>query len=163
DSRLATLQKDVSQTSGVAAVTPVQVDKAGTTAFFNAIPTKGPAETATTDLVNSLRGSVIPKAEHGTNMKAYVGGTTAAYVDLAANISSKLPLQIVVVIALSFILLTLAFRTVIVPVQAAVMNVLSIAAAYGVLTAIFQFGWLHSLIGLEGPVEIVSYVPLFMF
>jgi len=163
DSRLATLQKDVSQTSGVAAVTPVQVDKAGTTAFFNAIPTKGPAETATTDLVNSLRGSVIPKAENGTNMKAYVGGTTAAYVDLAANISSKLPLQILVVIALSFILLTLAFRTVIVPVQAAVMNVLSIAAAYGVLTAIFQFGWLHSVIGLESSVEIVSYVPLFMF
>jgi RND superfamily putative drug exporter len=96
-------------------------------------------------------------------MKAYVGGTTAAYVDLAANISSKLPLQIVVVIALSFILLTLAFRTVIVPVQAAVMNVLSIAAAYGVLTAIFQFGWLHSVIGLESSVEIVSYVPLFMF
>jgi RND superfamily putative drug exporter len=69
----------------------------------------------------------------------------------------------VVVIALSFVLLTLAFRTVVVPVQAALMNVLSIAAAYGVLTAIFQFGWLHGLIGLEGPVEIVSYVPLFMF
>jgi putative drug exporter of the RND superfamily len=163
DSRLATLQKDVSQTSGVAAVTPTQIDKAGTTAFFNAIPTKGPAETATTDLVNNLRQSVIPKAEHGTNMKAFVGGTTASYVDLAANISSKLPLQIVVVIALSFILLMLAFRTVVVPVQAAVMNVLSIGAAYGVLTAIFQFGWLHSLIGLESSVEIVSYVPLFMF
>jgi len=163
DSRLTTLQKDVSQTSGVAAVTPIQVDKTGTTAYFNAIPTEGPAEPATSDLVNNLRGSVIPKAEHGTNVQAYVGGTTAAYVDLAAKISSKLPLQILVVIALSFVLLTLAFRTVVVPVQAALMNVLSIAAAYGVLTAIFQFGWLHSLIGLDGSVEIVSYVPLFMF
>ena len=163
DSRLTALQKDVSQTSGVAAVTPMQLDKAGTTAFFNAIPTKGPADDKTTDLVNQLRGTVIPKAEKGTNMNAYVGGTTAGYVDLAANISSKLPLQIIVVIALSFLLLTLAFRTVVIPVQAAVMNVLSIGAAYGVLTAIFQFGWLHSVIGLDSAVEIVSYVPLFMF
>ena len=106
---------------------------------------------------------MIPKAEQGTNLKAYVGGTTAGYVDLASNISSKLPLQILVVIGLSFILLTLAFRTVVIPVQAAVMNVLSIGAAYGVLTALFQFGWLHSLIGLDGAVPIVSYVPLFMF
>ncbi len=163
DSRLTTLQKDVSQTSGVAAVTPVQLDKAGTTAFFNAIPTKGPSDDATADLVRELRSSVIPKAEQGTNLRAYVGGTTAGYVDLASNISSKLPLQILVVIALSFILLTLAFRTVVIPVQAAVMNVLSIGAAYGVLTALFQFGWLHSVIGLDGSVPIVSYVPLFMF
>ena len=163
DSRLTTLQKDVSQTSGVAAVTPVQLDKAGTTAFFNAIPTKGPSDDATADLVRELRSSVVPKAEQGTNLKAYVGGTTAGYIDLASNISSKLPLQILVVIALSFILLTLAFRTVVIPVQAAVMNVLSIGAAYGVLTALFQFGWLHSVIGLDGSVPIVSYVPLFMF
>jgi putative drug exporter of the RND superfamily len=163
DSRLATLQKDVSQTSGVAAVTPVQVSKSGTTAYFNAISTHGPADDATTDLVNDLRNSVIPKAEKGTNMKADVGGTTASYIDLASNISSKLPLQILVVIALSFILLTLAFRTVVIPVQAAVMNVLSIGAAYGVLTAIFQLGWGHGLIGLDGAVPVVSYVPLFMF
>ena len=106
---------------------------------------------------------MIPKAEHGTNMQAYVGGTTAAYDDLAAKISSKLPLQIVVVIALSFLLLLLAFRTLLIPPQAALMNILSIGASYGVLTAIFQYGWLHSVIGLEGPVPIVSYVPLFMF
>ena len=163
DSRLTTLEKDVSQTSGVAATTPVQINKSGTTAYFNAISTKGPAESATTDLVNDLRTSVIPKAEKGTNMKADVGGTTASYIDLASNISSKLPLQILVVIALSFTLLMLAFRTVVIPVQAAVMNVLSIGAAYGVLTAIFQFGWLHGLIGLDGAVPVVSYVPLFMF
>jgi RND superfamily putative drug exporter len=163
DSRLTTLQKDVSQTSGVAAVTPVQLDKAGTTAFFNAISTHAPSDQQTTDLVNNLRDNVIPKAEKGTNMTAYVGGTTAAYEDLASKISSKLPLQIFVVIALSFCLLVLAFRTVVVPPQAALMNVLSIGAAYGVLTAIFQYGWLHGLIGLSGAVPIVSYVPLFMF
>ncbi len=92
-----------------------------------------------------------------------MGGSTASNVDLASEISSKLLLQILVVIALSFLLLMLAFRTVVIPVQAAVMNLLSIGAAYGVLTAVFQFGWLHSLIGLDGAVPIVSYVPLFMF
>jgi len=163
DPRLETLQKDISRTPGVAASTPIKVDKSGTVAYFNAIATTGPAEQATADLVDELRSNVIPAAEKGTNMRAYVGGTTAGYVDLASNISSKLPLQIMIVIALSFALLLLAFRTVVIPVQAAVMNVLSICAAYGVLTAIFQFGWLHSAIGLSGPVPIVSYVPLFMF
>ena len=163
DPRLATLQKDVAQTSGVAAVTPVQIDKGGTTAFFNAVSTKGPAVQATTDLVEKLRSSVIPSASKGTDMKADVGGSTAGYIDLASRISEKLPLQILVVIALSFVLLILAFRTAVIPAQAAVMNLLSIGASYGVLTAIFQYGWLADVIGLNGPVPIVSYVPLFMF
>jgi RND superfamily putative drug exporter len=163
DPRLQTLQKDISSTAGVAAVTPVQIDKAGTTAYFNAIATTGPAQNTTAGLVDRLRSTVIPKAEQGTDMRADVGGSTAGYVDLAANISSKLPLQILVVIALSFLLLILAFRTVVVPAQAAVMNLLSIGASYGVLTAVFQYGWLSGLIGLNGSVPIVSYVPLFMF
>jgi putative drug exporter of the RND superfamily len=163
DPRLQSLEQDVSKTRGVAAVTPVQIDKAGTTAYFNAIATTGPAEQATTDLVSTLRSTVIPAAQQGSDLKAYVGGTTAGYVDLASKISSKLPLQILVVILLSFLLLILAFRTVVIPVQAAVMNVLSIGAAYGVLTALFQWGWLHGAIGLQSAVPIVSYVPLFMF
>ena len=163
DSRLQTLQKDVGSTSGVVAVTPVQLDNAGTTAYFNAISKAGPAEQSTTNLVHTLRNTTIPKAEKGTNMSAEVGGTTAAYDDLASQISSKLPLQIVVVIALSFLLLVLAFRSVVIPPQAALMNILSIGASYGVLTAIFQFGWFSSLIGLPGEVPVVSYVPLFMF
>jgi len=163
DPRLQTLQKDVSATHGVAAVTPIQIDPAGTTAYFNAIATTGPADQATADLVSTLRSSVIPAADKGTNMTAYIGGTTAGYADLASVIASKLLLQILVVIALSFVLLLLAFRTVVVPVQAAVMNLLSIGAAYGVLTALFQWGWLHGLIGLDGAVPVVSYVPLFMF
>ena len=163
DPRLQTLQHDVATTPGVAAVTPIQVSQPGTTAYFNAIATTGPAEKATEELVERLRSSTIPKAEQGTNMHADVGGSTAGFVDLATRISEKLPLQILVVIALSFILLILAFRTVVIPAQAAVMNLLSIAAAYGVLTAIFQYGWLSGVIGLEGPVPVVSYVPLFMF
>jgi putative drug exporter of the RND superfamily len=163
DPRLQTLEKDVSQTPGVAAVSPVQIDQAGTTAYFNAVATTGPAEQATANLVSKLRSSVIPDAEKGTNMRAYVGGSTASNVDLASDISSKLLLQILVVIALSFLLLMLAFRSVVIPAQAAIMNLLSIGAAYGVLIAVFQFGWLHGLIGLDSAVPIVSYVPLFMF
>ncbi len=163
DPRLATLQKDISATSDVVAVTPAQIDKAGTTAYFNAIAAEGPAEESTTDLVEKLRSSVIPGAEKGTDMKADVGGSTAGYIDLASRISEKLPLQILVVILLSFVLLILAFRTAIIPAQAAVMNLLSIGASYGVLTAIFQYGWLAKAIGLSGSVPIVSYVPLFMF
>jgi RND superfamily putative drug exporter len=163
DPRLQTLQKDISSTGGVAGVTPAQIDKTGTTAYFNAISKAGPAQNSTADLVDRLRSTVIPQAQHGTDMRADVGGSTAGYVDLAAKISSKLPLQILVVIALSFLLLILAFRTVVVPAQAAVMNLLSIGASYGVLTAVFQYGWLSGLIGLGGSVPIVSYVPLFMF
>jgi putative drug exporter of the RND superfamily len=163
DPRLQTLQKDIASTHGVAQVTPTQIDQAGTTAYFNAIATTGPAEKSTEELVERLRADTIPGAEHGTDMQADVGGSTAGYVDLASRISEKLPLQILVVIALSFILLIVAFRTVVIPAQAAVMNLLSIGASYGVLTAIFQYGWLSGVIGLEGPVPVVSYVPLFMF
>jgi RND superfamily putative drug exporter len=163
DPRLQTLSKDVAGTPGVAGVSPMQIDQAGTTAYFSAISKSGPATDATTALARRLRSEVIPSAEHGTNLRAYVGGSTAAYEDLASRISGKLPLQILVVIALSFVLLIIAFRTVVVPPQAAVMNLLSIGASYGVLTAIFQHGWLSGVIGLPGPVPIVSYVPLFMF
>src|SRR5262249_56118587 len=111
-----------------------------------------PGRAGTANLVSTLRSSVIPDAEKGTNMRAYVGGSTASNVDLASDISSKLLLQILVVIALSFLLLILAFPSSVIPAQAAVMNLLSISAAYGILVAIFQFGWGHGLIGLEGAV-----------
>ena len=163
DPRLVTLQKDVAATPGVAAVTPVALDKQGATAYFNAIAKTQPADPATASLVEKLRTSVIPSAEQGTDLRADVGGSTAGYADLASKVSSKLPLQILVVITLSFLLLIVAFRTIVVPTQAAVMNLLSIGAAYGVLTAIFQYGWLSGGIGLNSSVPIVSYVPLFMF
>jgi putative drug exporter of the RND superfamily len=163
DPRLTTLQKNVSSTSGVVSVTGIQLDKGGTTAYFTAVAKYLPSDTQTSDLVKALRSGAIPKSEQGTNMVAYVGGTTAGFVDLATEIGQKLPLQIVVVIVLSFLLLVLAFRTLVVPAQAAVMNILSIAASYGVLTAVFQYGWGSGILGLPGPVPIVSYVPLFMF
>ncbi|MFM9139342.1 MAG: MMPL family transporter, partial [Solirubrobacterales bacterium] len=97
------------------------------------------------------------------DVKAYVGGATAAYIDIADEIQRKLPQSILIVVALSFVLLLIAFRSVLVPVQAAAMNLLGVAASYGMLVAVFQWGWGTELIGLSGDVPIVSFVPLMMF
>ena len=114
--------------------------------------------------MNDLRDTVIPKADKGTTLTTYVGGQTASYIDLASRISEKLPLVIAVVIALSLILLLIAFRSVIVPVTSALMNLLSVGASYGVLTVVFQEGHGASLLGVDGgATPIVSYVPLMMF
>ena len=122
-----------------------------------------PQSLATTELVHSLRGTVLPPVAQSTGTTLLVGGQQATTVDFTGVLSSKLPLFIGIVVLLSALLLLVVFRSLVIPVQAAVMNLLSIGAAYGVLTAIFQWGWLHTLIGLDGPVPIVSYVPLFMF
>jgi putative drug exporter of the RND superfamily len=106
---------------------------------------------------------VIPSATQGTDLTAYVGGQTAGYIDLANRISDKLPSMIAIVVGLSFLVLLLAFRSILVPLKAAVMNLLSVAAAYGVVTAVFQKGWGASLIGLDHAIPIVSFVPLLMF
>ena len=110
-----------------------------------------------------LRDTTIPKATKGQGMTAFVGGTTAAYVDLADKITSKLPLVILVVAALSFLVLLVGFRSLLLPTQAAVMNLVSVGAAYGVLTLVFQEGFAISLIGLDGAIPVVSFVPLIMF
>ena len=99
----------------------------------------------------------------GPRRSSYVGGQTAGYIDLATQIADKLPLMIAIVVALSFIVLLLAFRSLLVPIKAAAMNLLSVAAAYGVVTAVFQLGWGASLIGLDHSIPIVSFVPLLMF
>ena len=117
----------------------------------------------TVDLVEDLRETTIPAALKGTGAAAYVGGQTAGYIDLATQIADKLPLMIAIVVGLSFIVLLLAFRSLLVPVKAAAMNLLSVAAAYGVVTAVFQLGWGSSLIGLDHSIPIVSFVPLLMF
>jgi RND superfamily putative drug exporter len=127
------------------------------------IPKSGPADDATTDLVHELRDTTIPAALKGTQVEAYVGGVTAAYDDLATEISDSLPTVIVTVILLSFLLLLLAFRSIAVPIQAAAMNLLGVGASYGVIVAVFQWGWLSGLVGLDGAVPIASFVPLMMF
>src|SRR4051794_40665488 len=164
DPRLVKLENQIGKTKGVKDVSPAVVDKSGSAASFSVVPTTAPSADATTDLVNHLRDSVIPKADKGTTLTTYVGGQTASYIDLASRISDKLMLVIGVVIALSLILLLIAFRSIIVPLTSALMNLLSVAAAYGVLTFVFQEGHGASLIGVDGgATPIVSYVPLMMF
>jgi putative drug exporter of the RND superfamily len=163
DPRLQSMRKDLEKTKGVKSVTEPLVNKKGSAAVYTLIPTTSPSDLDTEDLVSRLRDSTIPEATKGQGMTAFVGGTTAAYVDLADKISSKLPLVILVVAALSFLVLLVGFRSLLLPAQAAVMNLISVGAAYGVLTLVFQEGFATSLIGLDDAIPVVSFVPLIMF
>jgi RND superfamily putative drug exporter len=160
---LPPLEEEIAAAPDVAAVGSPTFGKQGTVAVFTVVSRSAPWANETVELVEDLRDDVIPKAIAGTGGAAYVGGQTAGYIDLATKITDKLPMMIAIVVGLSFIVLLLAFRTLLVPVKAAVMNLLSVAAAYGVVTAVFQLGWGASLIGLPGAIPIVSFVPLLMF
>jgi putative drug exporter of the RND superfamily len=149
---------------GVAFVTPAIPDDpaAPTAALWRLFPTTAPQDQATTDLVYRLRDDVLPAATAGTGLDVSVSGSVAASVDFSEYLSARLPLFIGVVLGLSFLLLMVVFRSVLVPVKAVVMNLLSIAAAYGVVTAIFQWGWLGGLLNI-GPAPIEPFVPMMMF
>ncbi len=165
DPRLVQVQNALAVPEQVVLVPPGRISDSGDAATFNAIPDSRPADPETADLVAEMRDDVLPGAT-GDGVTAYVGGNTAGNVDLAATITNKLPLVIGTVIALSFCLLMIAFRSLVVPAQAALTNLLSAAASFGVLTAWFQWGWGIGLVGLENPygtVPIASYVPLMMF
>ena len=131
-------------------------------ATIEVVPKTSPESVQTADLVDKLRGDTIPAAEQGTTMHAYVGGVTAIYQDFAGVMQSKLPLFITVVVALGFLLLMVAFRSLLVPLAAAVMNLLAAGASFGVIVAIFQWGWGSNALGLgaAGPVE--SWLPVMM-
>ena len=157
------LEKAIGASADVAAVTQPSFDEKGTVTVFTVISKSEPWADATVELVENLRDTTIPQALKGTGAHSYVGGQTAGYIDLGAQIAEKLPLMIAIVVALSFIVLLIAFRSLLVPIKAAAMNLLSVAAAYGVVTAVFQLGWGSSLIGLDHSIPIVSFVPLLMF
>lgn len=149
-------------TPGVAAVAPAQTDPSGATAVVTVVPTTAPQDAATSELVGTLRDDVLPGALKGTGAVAHVGGQTATFDDLATKVSDSLVLLVVVVVALSLVLLTLAFRSLVLPLVSAVLNLLSIGAAYGVVTLAFQTSVGASLLGVaEQPV--VSFVPMLMF
>jgi RND superfamily putative drug exporter len=159
DPELAQLHDDLAATDGVQAVGAPQISQDGTAALINVVPEGSPTSDATSDLVDEVRSEVIP----ASGADAHVGGSTAQQLDLADLIAQRLPLIIAVVVALSMLLLLIAFRSAIVPLQAAVVNLLSVGAAYGVVTAVFQDGHGASAIGLDGAIPIVSYVPMMMF
>ena len=128
-----------------------------------AIPTTSPQAAQTQALVQTLRNQVIPAATSGTGVQAFVGGETAGSVDASSYLSSRLPLVIGAVLLLSFLLLMAVFRSIAIPVKAVVVNLLSVGAAYGVIVAVFQWGWLGGLIGIGATGPIDPWIPLMMF
>jgi RND superfamily putative drug exporter len=139
---------------------PVAPDAKIATVFV--VPKTSPESVQTTDLVNDLRGNVIPPLEQGTTMHAYVGGVTAIYEDFASDMVSKLPLFIVAVVGLGFLLLMIAFRSLLVPLAAAVMNLLAAGASFGVIVWVFQYGHGSDTLGLGGAGPVESWLPVMM-
>ena len=149
------LAEDIRAVSRIASVSEPQTSADGSTVVFSAMPTTGPADLETSVAIAEVR-DVLPD-------NVYVTGLTALTDDLNGQLSDTLPLFIGAVLLASFLLLMLVFRSVVVPLKAVVMNLLSIGAAYGVLVAVFQWGWGSSLIGLEGPTPITSLIIVIMF
>ena len=160
---LERVQRAVAADPGVAAAAPPQLNEAGDTATLSVIPRTSPQDERTSELVQRLRDTVIPRAVAGSGVAVHVGGATATFEDLADKIAARLPIFIALVVGLSVLLLMAVFRSLWVPLVSAAFNVLSILAAYGVVVAVFQWGWGASLLGVDGDVPIVSFVPLFMF
>ena len=153
------MQSDLSHTHGVKTAASPSINKAATVAVINVIPTTRPQAPATSNLVRTLRTTVLPKE----NLTTYVTGTTAGAVDFTDRITSRLLWLILAVIAISYFLLTMAFRSIVIATKAAILNLLSIGAAVGVIVAIFQWGWLKEAIGLHTTLPIPAYVPMLVF
>jgi RND superfamily putative drug exporter len=162
-STLETLRAEIERTEGVAAVSEPATSPRGDAATLTVTPTTSPQDQRTSELVQTLRDDVVPAATAGSGVDVYVGGNTATEEDMADKIAERLPFFIGAVVILSVLLLMAAFRSVWVPLVSAAFNLLSIAAAYGVVVAVFQWQWGSSLLGVDGEVPIVSFIPLFMF
>ena len=159
---LEPLAEAIGATEGVAAVSPPQPNATGDAAIIQVIPTTSPQDAATTELVRRLREVTIPAATP-EGVVVHVGGGTATFIDLSERVTNALPWFIGAVVLLSFLLLMVVFRSILVPLKAALLNLLSIGAAYGVIVVIFQWGWGRSLLGIEGSIPVVSFVPMMMF
>ncbi|HEV7759041.1 MAG TPA: MMPL family transporter [Acidimicrobiales bacterium] len=154
---------DLAATDGVSAVAPPVVNDRGDAAVISVVPATGPQDEATEDLVHTLRDDVIPAAVAGTGVEASVGGITAAFIDDSEQTASRLPVFIGGVVLLSFVLLMSVFRSLVVALKAAVMNVLSIGAAYGVMALAGNGGWLGGLVGIDDPTPVPGWLPMTMF
>jgi RND superfamily putative drug exporter len=153
----------VKATPGVKLATNATMNTDGTAAQWVVIPSTSPQDAKTTALVHHLRDDVLPQATNGTDLDVAVTGQTAVGIDFSDYLAARLPLFFVVVLALSFLLLMAVFRSILLPLKAVVMNLISIAAAYGVVVAVFQWGWGASLVGVGkgGPIE--PFIPMMMF
>ena len=149
-------------TPDVASVAPPRVAPNGRTVVYTVYPRSAPQDQATTDMVKDLRDTRLPPVERTTGATVLVGGANGAQIDVTHELSSKLPVFIGVVVLLSALLLFVVFRSLVIPLQAAVMNLLSIGASLGVVVAIFQWGWLAGLFGIQkGPIE--AFIPVMVF
>ncbi|MFJ7064671.1 MMPL family transporter [Streptomyces sp. NPDC101115] len=157
------LQQSLTNVPDAASITPLQATPDGDVLVGTAYSVASPQDERTTELTNHLVDDVLPQAVAGTDAQTYVTGTTASQVDFLDIVSSRLPLIIAVVVALAFLVILVVFRGLLVAVKAAVLNVLSIAASYGVVVAVFQWGWGGPALGVSGKVPIESYVPMMMF
>jgi RND superfamily putative drug exporter len=160
---VTTLQGRIEATPGVAFAAPPQFATSGRDAVIIAFPTTAPQAAATEALVHTLRQQVIPAATAGTGVVALVGGETAGSVDASAYLSSRLVWVIGAVLLLAFLLLMAVFRSLAIPLKAVVVNMLSVGAAYGVIVAVFQWGWLGGMIGIGSSGPIDPWIPLMMF
>jgi RND superfamily putative drug exporter len=160
---LGALSDQLNETDGVAQASPPVPNEDLTSAVIYLNPDSAPQDEQTTELVHRLRDDIIPEATEGTDLDVNVGGITPIFTDFTDQVQARLPLFFAVVIGLSFLLLMVVFRSVLVPLKAAIMNLLSIGAAYGVIVAIFQWGWFGDQVGIgrEGPIE--SWVPIMLF
>ncbi|SEP76642.1 putative drug exporter of the RND superfamily [Streptomyces sp. yr375] len=156
-------QKTLNAVSGASTVTPLTPTQDGDVLLATVYSTQAPQDATTTDLTNRLVDDTLPAAVAGTAAHGYVTGTTAAQVDFRDIVASRLPLIIGVVVALAFLIILAVFRGLLVAVKAAILNVLSITASYGVVVAVFQWGWGGPALGVNGDVPIESYVPMMMF
>ncbi len=138
-------------------------DATDQSAVFTVVPASAPESEATEALVDVIRNDVLARGVEQRGADAHVAGNTANFIDLADQISDRLPWFIGTIVLASFLLLGVMFRSILVPLKAALLNLLSIGAAYGVIVAIFQWGWGKGLVGLENPVPITSVIPMFMF
>jgi len=160
---VAPLAAAVAADPGITSVGDPTIDPTAGVATLVAQPTTSPQDVATQETVARLRSEVFPTVLDGTDATAHVGGQTATFADLGDRVQERMPRFVVAVLLLSFLLLTVLFRSVLVPLKAVLMNLLSVGAAYGVLVVVFQWGWAADLIGVESTVPIVSFIPLFMF
>ena len=157
------LEAAVARTPGVAAVTPPVTSPDGQVRLATVYPSTGPQDGPTVDLVNRIRHDLIPRAVDGTGLVVHVGGVTATNIDFAHVLTDKLPVFIAVVVILAFILLLAVFRSLLIPLVASVMNLLSVGAGLGALNAVFHWGWGTSALGLSGAGPVDSFVPVVMF
>src|SRR5580692_315600 len=154
------LTRELPQVTGVASVGTPTAFSGNSLSTIQVVPATASQDQATSDLVHTLRSGIVPRAEAGTDLRVYVGGTTATNIDFANALTSKLPLFLAIIAVLGFLLLTLAFRSLLVPAIGAIGNLLTIAVALGSTVALFQWGWGQPLFGIGGPAPLEYIVAI---